>query len=83
MNRLRIQYGNLHAFHYSDRPQGGVEVEISIPYRDVAADNDRSESLRQNVTAPDSSGRVNQRFFPPLIPPEEGVEIEEPCKTDQ
>jgi sensor histidine kinase YesM len=58
MDRLRIQYGNLHGFHYSDRPEGGVQVEISIPYRDAVGDNDR-RSLRRNVTAQDTD-RISQ-----------------------
>ena len=31
MDRLRIHYGDCHAFRYSDRPEGGAQVEISLP----------------------------------------------------
>jgi two-component system, LytTR family, sensor kinase len=32
VDRLRIHYGHRHTFRYSDRPEGGAQVEISIPY---------------------------------------------------
>jgi two-component system, LytTR family, sensor kinase len=32
VDRLRIHYGCRHNFRYSDRPGGGAEIEISIPY---------------------------------------------------
>jgi two-component system, LytTR family, sensor kinase len=32
VDRLRIQYGDRHTFKYSDRPEGGAQIEISIPY---------------------------------------------------
>ena len=31
MDRLRIHYGDGHAFQYFDRPEGGAQIEISIP----------------------------------------------------
>ena len=39
-DRLQIHYGDRHTFLYSDRPEGGVQIDISIPYseaRDGAA----------------------------------------------
>ena len=32
MDRLRIHYGDHHTFQYFDRPEGGAQIEISIPY---------------------------------------------------
>jgi two-component system, LytTR family, sensor kinase len=32
VDRLRIEYGHRHTFRYSDRPEGGAQVEITIPY---------------------------------------------------
>jgi two-component system, LytTR family, sensor kinase len=32
VDRLRIHYGYRHTFRYSDRPEGGAQIEISIPY---------------------------------------------------
>jgi two-component system, LytTR family, sensor kinase len=37
VDRLRIHYGSRHTFKYSDRPEGGAQIEISIPYA-VAGD---------------------------------------------
>jgi two-component system, LytTR family, sensor kinase len=31
MDRLRIHYGDRHTFRYSDRPEGGAKIEISLP----------------------------------------------------
>jgi two-component system, LytTR family, sensor kinase len=31
MDRLRVHYGDRYTFRYSDRPEGGAQVEISIP----------------------------------------------------
>ena len=40
VDRLRIHYGERHIFKYSDRPEGGAQVEISIPYA-IAGDADK------------------------------------------
>jgi two-component system, LytTR family, sensor kinase len=37
LNRLRIYYGNGHRFAFLERPEGGAQVEISIPYREDMA----------------------------------------------
>jgi two-component system LytT family sensor kinase len=44
IDRLQIHYGDRHTFHYFDRPEGGAQIEISIPYCEtgdgaVAADS--------------------------------------------
>ncbi len=36
MNRLRIYYGNRHTFDFCRRPEGGAQIEISIPCGDAA-----------------------------------------------
>jgi sensor histidine kinase YesM len=36
MARLRLYYNDNFTFQYTDRPQGGVQVEISIPYTKAA-----------------------------------------------
>jgi hypothetical protein len=33
MDRLQLHYNNQYTFHYTDRPQGGVEIDLSIPYK--------------------------------------------------
>lgn len=32
-DRLRLHYGESFTFQYTERPQGGVQIDISIPYR--------------------------------------------------
>ena len=46
MDRLQIHYGERHTFLYSDRPEGGVKIEISIPYSE-AGDGAGARGLRQ------------------------------------
>jgi two-component system LytT family sensor kinase len=35
IDRLQIHYGDRHTFLYSDRPEGGVQIDISIPYSEA------------------------------------------------
>ena len=35
MDRLQIHYGDRHTFLYSDRPDGGAQIDISIPYSEA------------------------------------------------
>jgi hypothetical protein len=35
IDRLQIQYGDRHTFLYSDRPEGGVQIHISLPYNEA------------------------------------------------
>jgi LytS/YehU family sensor histidine kinase len=35
IDRLQIHYGDRHTFHYSDRPEGGAQIDISIPYSEA------------------------------------------------
>jgi two-component system LytT family sensor kinase len=57
-DRLRLYYKDEFSFQYTDRPQGGVQVDISIPYKKAApykkAGNevvDRDEELYATVPA--------------------------------
>jgi two-component system, LytTR family, sensor kinase len=43
-DRLRIHYGYRHTFRYFDRPEGGVQIDISIPYA-VTSDADKTDEL--------------------------------------
>jgi hypothetical protein len=54
---LRIQYGDRHAFHYSDRPEGGVQIEISIPYIEPGAGVGATSSTREHRMAKDQIDR--------------------------
>lgn len=47
MDRLRIHYGDGHTFRFSDRPEGGAQIEISIPYRAAGDGNRASSSMRE------------------------------------
>jgi len=53
VDRLRIHYGDRHTFKYSDRPEGGAQVEISIPYA-VAGDAHKGNVLNsaQGIAKP-------------------------------
>jgi hypothetical protein len=33
MDRLHLHYNNQYTFQYADRPQGGVEIDLLIPYK--------------------------------------------------
>ena len=46
VDRLRIHYGNRHTFEYSDWPDGGAQIEISIPYAVSGAAGKANESNR-------------------------------------
>jgi two-component system, LytTR family, sensor kinase len=53
VDRLRIHYGHRHTFAYSDRPEGGAQVEICIPYA-VSGDFGRADESNsgQALTRP-------------------------------
>jgi len=54
VDRLRIHYGHRDTFRYSDRPEGGAQIEISIPYAvpgDAGTAND-SNSGTQALARP-------------------------------
>lgn len=50
VDRLRIHYGDLHTLKYSDRPEGGAQIEISIPYA-VTGDADKENELNRELQA--------------------------------
>ena len=35
IDRLQIHYGDRHTFLYSGLPQGGVQIDISLPYSEA------------------------------------------------
>lgn len=64
MDRLRIHYGDRHTFQYSDRTEGGVQIDISIPYGD-AGDGTRANGLMTKSLIPqDYSDRDSQTAVP-------------------
>ena len=45
VDRLRIHYGHRQTFRYSDRPEGGAQVEICIPYA-VSSEAARANAMQ-------------------------------------
>jgi two-component system LytT family sensor kinase len=37
-DRLQLHYSNQYTFQYTDRPQGGVEIDLLIPYRKASSE---------------------------------------------
>jgi two-component system LytT family sensor kinase len=50
VDRLRIHYGDRHTFKYSDRPEGGAQIEISIPYA-IIGDGSEANELNYDLQA--------------------------------
>lgn len=40
--RLRLHYGNDFTFQYKDRPEGGVRIDLSLPYRKVESGEEQN-----------------------------------------
>jgi two-component system LytT family sensor kinase len=49
LGRLELHYGDDYTFEYIDRPQGGVRIELSLPYRHAGEE-------RRDVHAPAPAG---------------------------
>jgi sensor histidine kinase YesM len=66
MDRLQIHYGDCHTFLYSDRPEGGVKIEISIPYSEAGDGARAAGSINE---PPAANGRIdrNSRAAIPTI----------------
>lgn len=53
--RLRLYYNDRFTFHYANRPRGGVEIDLSIPY--TRASYEREDQRKElNAVAPDATG---------------------------
>jgi two-component system LytT family sensor kinase len=51
-DRLRLYYKDEFRFQYTDRPQGGVQIDISIPYKKAATERlDRDQDLYATADA--------------------------------
>lgn len=51
-DRLRLYYNDEFRFQYTDRPQGGVQIDISIPYKKAENEKlDRDEDLYATADA--------------------------------
>jgi two-component system, LytTR family, sensor kinase len=66
MDRLRIHYGDRHTFQYCDRPEGGAQIEISIPYAG-AGDGIKKTISPEKPLAPQERSSQDSRMAVPAI----------------
>jgi two-component system LytT family sensor kinase len=66
IHRLQIHYGDSHTFLYSDQPEGGARIEISIPYSEAGDGSGASGSIKDPAPANDRMDR-NSRAAVPTI----------------
>ena len=68
IDRLQIHYGDRHTFLYSDRPEGGVQIDISIPYSEArdgaAAGVGPAGSICELPSAMDGNDRTSRAAAP-------------------
>ena len=60
IDRLQIHYGDRHTFLYSDRPEGGVQIDISIPYSEAGDGAGPAGSIRGPASAMDRNDRTGR-----------------------
>ena len=66
MDRLQIHYGNRHTFQYSNRPDGGGQIEISIPYGDAGDGVTANGAMLKLHTPPDCPDPDRQTTLSPV-----------------
>lgn len=59
MTRLRLHYQDQFTFQYTDRPQGGVQIELSIPY--TRADDRKLNRSKELYAATSAHAHVDRR----------------------
>jgi two-component system, LytTR family, sensor kinase len=64
IDRLQIHYGECHTFLYSDRPEGGVKIEISIPYSEAGDGAGASGSIKEPPPVKDLIDRNSSPALP-------------------
>src|SRR6202453_177752 len=64
IDRLQIHYGDRHTFLYSDRPEGGVQIDISIPYSEAGDGSDPAGSIGEPAPAMEPSDRTSTAGAP-------------------
>jgi len=65
-DRLRIQYGDRQTFQYFDRPEGGVEIRIAIPYSDAGDAAMAASSLQEIPAAKARADRESRTAVPTM-----------------
>jgi two-component system, LytTR family, sensor kinase len=63
INRLQIHYGDRHTFLYSDRPEGGVQIDISIPLSEAGNGAGAAGSIREPASAMDRDEQTSRPDF--------------------
>jgi two-component system, LytTR family, sensor kinase len=69
-DRLCLHYNNSFAFQYSERQEGGVQIDISIPYKNIEKKTDKSglashrEGSEETKTDSDSSQATARQAVP-------------------
>src|SRR3984885_7781613 len=58
MDRLQIHYGDRQTFVYSDRPEGGVQIDISLPYSEAGDHSGAAGSIPEPLSAVDGNDRT-------------------------
>jgi len=66
MDRLQIHYGDRHTFLYSDRPEGGVQIDISTPYSEAGDGAGAAGSIKDPTSAKDRMDRNSTVAFPTI-----------------
>ena len=69
-NRLRLHYGDSCTFQYTERPQGGVQINISIPYKSTEKKAADKSALPLRT---ESSGAAESDSVSEQTPPDEQV----------
>jgi sensor histidine kinase YesM len=64
MDRLQIQYGDRHTFLYSNRPEGGVQIEISMPYSDAGDGVGTASSIEESPIEKGPSAQNSRAVVP-------------------
>jgi two-component system, LytTR family, sensor kinase len=64
MDRLQIHYRDRHTFLYSDRLEGGVQIDISIPYSEAGDGMAAADSMEEPAPAMEPSDRTSTAGAP-------------------
>jgi hypothetical protein len=66
IDRLQIHYGDRHTFLYSDRPEGGAQIDISIPYSEAGERAEAAGAIREPPRAMDGNDRTSRADAPTI-----------------
>ena len=66
VDRLQIHYGGRQTFFYSDRPEGGVQIDISIPYSEAGDGAGPAGSIREPASAIHRDDQTSREAAPTI-----------------